>query len=72
MFAIATLGCKVNHYDSAIIESRLGARGMARRDFAEVADVYVDQHLHRHRPRRLREPEARAAGAQAQSLRASS
>jgi threonylcarbamoyladenosine tRNA methylthiotransferase MtaB len=40
-FAIATLGCKVNHYDSAIIESRLGARGMARRDFSEVADVYV-------------------------------
>lgn len=40
-FAIATLGCKVNHYDSAIIESRLGARGMNRREFTEVADVYV-------------------------------
>ena len=40
-FAIATLGCKVNQYDSAIIESRLGARGMVRRDFTEVADVYV-------------------------------
>lgn len=40
-FAIATLGCKVNQYDSAIIEARLGARGMARRDFSEVADVYV-------------------------------
>ena len=40
-FAIATLGCKVNHYDSAIIESRLGARGMDRRDFTEIADVYV-------------------------------
>ena len=40
-FAIATLGCKVNHYDSAIIESRLGARGMERCDFAEHADVYV-------------------------------
>jgi threonylcarbamoyladenosine tRNA methylthiotransferase MtaB len=40
-FAIATLGCKVNQYDSAMIESRLGARGMERRDFTEVADVYV-------------------------------
>ena len=34
-FAIATLGCKVNQYDSAIIESRLRARGMERRDFSE-------------------------------------
>ncbi len=40
-FAIATLGCKVNHYDSAIIESRLAARGMQRCDFGEHADVYV-------------------------------
>ncbi len=40
-FAIATLGCKVNQYDSAIIETRLNARGMVRRDFSEVADVYV-------------------------------
>ncbi len=40
-FAITTLGCKVNHYDSAIIESRLLARGMARRDFSEQADVYI-------------------------------
>jgi threonylcarbamoyladenosine tRNA methylthiotransferase MtaB len=40
-FAIATLGCKVNQYDSAMIEARLGARGMQRRDFTEVADVYV-------------------------------
>jgi len=40
-FAVATLGCKVNHYDSAIIESRLGARGMERCDFGETADVYV-------------------------------
>src|SRR5260370_6046156 len=40
-FAIATLGCKVNQYDSALIEARLSARGMERRDFAEVADVYV-------------------------------
>jgi threonylcarbamoyladenosine tRNA methylthiotransferase MtaB len=40
-FAIATLGCKVNQYDSAIIESRLGARGMERCGFDEAADVYV-------------------------------
>ncbi len=40
-FAIATLGCKVNQYDSAIIESRLTARGMERRDFDEQADVYI-------------------------------
>ena len=40
-FAVATLGCKVNQYDSAMIESRLGARGMERREFDEVADVYI-------------------------------
>ena len=40
-FAIATLGCKVNQYDSAIIESRLSAQGMERREFSEQADVYI-------------------------------
>ena len=40
-FAIATLGCKVNQYDSAIIESRLRARGMQRAEFDEPADVYI-------------------------------
>ncbi len=40
-FAIATLGCKVNQYDSAIIEDRLRACGMERREFDQVADVYV-------------------------------
>src|ERR1700719_3319923 len=40
-FAIATLGCKVNQYDSAIIESRLRARGVERRDFSEEAGVYI-------------------------------
>ncbi|MDB5107235.1 MAG: MiaB-like tRNA modifying enzyme [Candidatus Binatus sp.] len=40
-FAIATLGCKVNQYDSAVIESRLRARGMERREFDEPADVYI-------------------------------
>ncbi|MGH7935334.1 MAG: tRNA (N(6)-L-threonylcarbamoyladenosine(37)-C(2))-methylthiotransferase MtaB [Candidatus Binataceae bacterium] len=40
-FAIATLGCKVNQYDSAIIEARLGALGMERCEFDQAADVYV-------------------------------
>jgi threonylcarbamoyladenosine tRNA methylthiotransferase MtaB len=40
-FAIATLGCKVNQYDSAIIEDRLRAQGMQRAEFNEVADVYI-------------------------------
>ena len=40
-FAIATLGCKVNQYDSAIIESRLGALGLVRGEFDEPADVYI-------------------------------
>jgi threonylcarbamoyladenosine tRNA methylthiotransferase MtaB len=40
-FAIATLGCKVNQYDSAIIESRLRGRGMIRAEFTEKADVYI-------------------------------
>jgi threonylcarbamoyladenosine tRNA methylthiotransferase MtaB len=40
-FAVATLGCKVNQYDSAMIESRLGARGMERCGFDELADVYI-------------------------------
>jgi len=40
-FAIATLGCKVNQYDSAIIESRLGSLGMARGEFDQPADVYI-------------------------------
>lgn len=40
-FAVATLGCKVNQYDSAMIESRLGARGMERCGFDEIADVYI-------------------------------
>jgi threonylcarbamoyladenosine tRNA methylthiotransferase MtaB len=40
-FAIATLGCKVNQYDSAIIEARLVALGMERTDFDQPAEVYV-------------------------------
>ena len=40
-FAIATLGCKVNQYDSAIIESRLSGLGMLRAEFTEKADVYI-------------------------------
>lgn len=40
-FAIATLGCKVNQYDSAIIEARLVALGMERTEFDRPAEVYV-------------------------------
>ena len=40
-FAITTLGCKVNQYDSAMIESRLREAGLQRREFDEQADVYV-------------------------------
>jgi threonylcarbamoyladenosine tRNA methylthiotransferase MtaB len=40
-FAIATLGCKVNQYDSAVTEARLLARGAERVDFDHAADVYV-------------------------------
>jgi threonylcarbamoyladenosine tRNA methylthiotransferase MtaB len=40
-FAIATLGCKVNQYDSATIETRLTALGMARTEFDAPAEVYV-------------------------------
>jgi threonylcarbamoyladenosine tRNA methylthiotransferase MtaB len=40
-FAITTLGCKVNQYDSAVIESRFTQAGLEQCDFDEVADVYV-------------------------------
>src|SRR5215472_3326722 len=40
-FAIATLGCKVNQYDSAIIEARLLALGMERTEFDRPAEVYI-------------------------------
>ncbi len=40
-FAITTLGCKVNQYDSAVIEARLLARGAERGEFNRAADVYV-------------------------------
>ncbi len=40
-FAIATLGCKVNQYDSAIIEARLAALGMQRTEFDQRAEVYI-------------------------------
>ena len=40
-FAITTLGCKVNQYDSALIESRFTQAGLERCEFDEPADVYV-------------------------------
>lgn len=39
--AVTTLGCKVNQYDSATIETRLRAEGCAVVPFAPGADVYV-------------------------------
>ena len=40
-FAIATLGCKVNQYDSAVIEERFSAAGLQRCEFDDPADVYI-------------------------------
>src|SRR5712691_727934 len=40
-FAIATLRCKVNQSDSALIEARLVALGMERTEFDQPAEVYV-------------------------------
>jgi threonylcarbamoyladenosine tRNA methylthiotransferase MtaB len=40
-FAVATLGCKVNQYDSAMIEARMQAAGYELTQFDEPADVYV-------------------------------
>src|ERR1700751_2053254 len=40
-FAITTLGCKVNQYDSAMIETRLQEAGLERCEFDQAADIYV-------------------------------
>jgi len=40
-FAIETLGCKVNQYDSAIIEDRLRRAGLEPAESGQIADVYV-------------------------------
>ncbi len=39
--AIATLGCKVNQYDSAALASLFSRRGYQVVDFAEPADIYI-------------------------------
>jgi len=39
--AIATLGCKVNQYDSAVIDRLVAERGWRTVDFEDVADAYV-------------------------------
>jgi threonylcarbamoyladenosine tRNA methylthiotransferase MtaB len=39
--AIATLGCKVNQYDTAVIDRVVGERGWRVVDFADVADAYI-------------------------------
>ncbi len=39
--AITTLGCKVNQYDSAVIERMFGAESWQQVDFSDRADAYV-------------------------------
>ncbi|MBI5505614.1 MAG: tRNA (N(6)-L-threonylcarbamoyladenosine(37)-C(2))-methylthiotransferase MtaB [Deltaproteobacteria bacterium] len=39
--ALATLGCKVNQYDSAVIDRLVGEKGWSRVDFSQQADAYV-------------------------------
>jgi len=39
--AIATLGCKVNQYDSAVIDRVVTERGWSTVDFEDVADAYI-------------------------------
>jgi threonylcarbamoyladenosine tRNA methylthiotransferase MtaB len=39
--AVATLGCKVNRYDTAVVEQRMDARGWTRVGFDDEADAYV-------------------------------
>ncbi len=39
--AVATLGCKVNRYDTAVIEQRMDARGWQRVGFEDEADAYI-------------------------------
>ncbi|MDO4962322.1 MAG: tRNA (N(6)-L-threonylcarbamoyladenosine(37)-C(2))-methylthiotransferase MtaB [Eubacteriales bacterium] len=40
-FAIHTLGCKVNTYESDAMAERLRASGFIERDFTEKADIYI-------------------------------
>ncbi|HYC53374.1 MAG TPA: tRNA (N(6)-L-threonylcarbamoyladenosine(37)-C(2))-methylthiotransferase MtaB [Candidatus Binatia bacterium] len=39
--AIATLGCKVNQYDTAVFEKLVGERGWSQVEFGDHADAYV-------------------------------
>jgi threonylcarbamoyladenosine tRNA methylthiotransferase MtaB len=39
--AITTLGCKVNQYDTAVMERLFDEKGWTRVDFSESADAYV-------------------------------
>ncbi len=39
--ALTTLGCKVNQYDSAVIDRLLGEKGWQRVGFEEEADAYI-------------------------------
>ena len=50
--AITTLGCKINQYDSAVIQSRLEDKHSFVA-FDEVGGLLYDQYLHGHGPRGL-------------------
>ncbi|TFG90035.1 MAG: tRNA (N(6)-L-threonylcarbamoyladenosine(37)-C(2))-methylthiotransferase MtaB, partial [Syntrophobacterales bacterium] len=39
--AVATLGCKVNHYESAGIVEELKAQGVSVVPFTSQADLYI-------------------------------
>ena len=39
--AIATLGCKVNQYDTAVMQRLFDEKGWSRVDFNDPADAYV-------------------------------
>ncbi len=39
--AVKTLGCKVNQYDTAVVEGLLAERSWRRVDFSEAADAYL-------------------------------
>ena len=40
-FAIYTLGCKVNYYESTAIAEKLKAHGLTELEFSDIADVYI-------------------------------
>ncbi len=64
--AITTLGCKINQYDSAVIQSRLEEKHSFV-PFEDASRLLRHQHLHRDRPRRLGSAPVGAPGQAAES-----